>query len=281
VARDAPAAVGTLGGGHGEQQWDVVARFAVQRAEDVAGGGPLEDEPARLVTLAQQVGGQSGPVAVHVDCKGGRGRHVGQLAQHARVLTQVQAAAPKLGGHRGQKEARVLELLPVLVEEPVLPVVDRRPLVEPGEHLPRQQLLNHRGHRCPPCITASGECRRHREPSPARDPLVGLSVRPPPADEGRCLPRRRDAVCRRVAHASRSQEGPAPSIPAGFRASLPSLHDPFAGSRATGPRTNRQSFAADAPRMLLPRSEPNVPSASGDRAHAGVQRASPGDIQQL
>ena len=80
VPADLPAAVDTLGRGRRQQQRHVVAGLAVDGREHLALGGLLEDEPARLVAHLQQVGGEPGPVDVHVHGQRGGRRDVGQPA---------------------------------------------------------------------------------------------------------------------------------------------------------------------------------------------------------
>jgi hypothetical protein len=112
----------------------------VQGTEDLALGRLLEDPAARLVAELQQIGRHAGPVAVHVDRQGRRRCDVRQPQNELRVAIERQPAAAELGGHRGEQVARSAQFLEVLVEEPVLTVVHRRPLVEPGQHVVGQQI---------------------------------------------------------------------------------------------------------------------------------------------
>ena len=140
VAADLPASVDALGGGAGQQQRDVVAGLAVEGGEDLAGGGLVEDEAARVVAGPRQVGGHAGPVDVHVDGQRRGRRVVGEAAHQRRVLVEAHVPPAQLGGQRGAQEPGRLELLEVLVEEAVLAVVDGRSLVEAGEHLVAEEL---------------------------------------------------------------------------------------------------------------------------------------------
>ena len=123
-----------------QQQREVVAGLAVEGAQHVAGGRPLEHEAARVVAGAQEVGGDAGPVDVHVDGQRGGGGVVAEPAGEPRVLVEADAAAAQLGRDGDVEVARRLELGEVLVEEAVLAVVGRGPLVEAGEHLVGQHL---------------------------------------------------------------------------------------------------------------------------------------------
>jgi hypothetical protein len=164
VAGDPPAAVDALGGGDGQQQRHLVAGLAVQRAHDLTGGGLLEHEPARLVTELEQIGGDTRPVDVHVDGERRCGRHVSESLLKHRVLVEPEAGPSELDGHCELQVAGLAQLIPVLVEETILPVVDRRSLVEPAEHLVGEQFLHRDRHRWPPrrwmCLsrTVGAEC---------------------------------------------------------------------------------------------------------------------------
>ena len=144
VAADRPAAVDALGGGRRQQQRHVVARLAVDRREHGAFGRLLQDEPAGLVAHLQQVGGQSGPVDVHVHGQRGGRRDVCQPARQLGVAVQPESGAAVLGGQRTRQVAGLAQLGEVFVEEPVVAVVLGCPLVEAGQHLLGQQGVERR-----------------------------------------------------------------------------------------------------------------------------------------
>ena len=150
VAGDLPAAITAFGRRDREQQRQVVPRFAVQRAEHLAFGRLLEDPPARLVTRAQQVGGDTRPVAVHVDRERGGRRDVREAPLEPRVLVETEPRASELRRHRREQVARPLELVEVFDEESVLPVVQGRPLVEASQHLVGQQVFRSSLHAAAP-----------------------------------------------------------------------------------------------------------------------------------
>ena len=104
----------------------------MERAQHLPGGGLVENELARVVAGAQQVGGDASPVDVHVDReRGGRGV-VGQPAKQSCVLVEPGAATAELGRDGDVEKARGAQLGEVLVEESVLAVVDRGSFVEPA-----------------------------------------------------------------------------------------------------------------------------------------------------
>ena len=100
----------------------------------------VEHPVAGRVAGAVQVGAQPDEVEVHVDGDGGGRRDVGDAALQAVDLGRGRGRAPPNSvGQRGGEVAARPQLLEVLVEEAVLAVVARRPLVEAGEHLVGQR----------------------------------------------------------------------------------------------------------------------------------------------
>jgi hypothetical protein len=110
----------------------------VAGGEDVAVGGLLEDPGAAGVAGAVQVGGRARPVQVHVHGDRGRGRVVREAPLEQADLVEAEPRPAELGRDRDVQVARGAQLLEVLVEEAVLAVVQRGPLVEAGEHLVRE-----------------------------------------------------------------------------------------------------------------------------------------------
>ena len=100
VAVDLPATVDPLGRARRQQQREVVAGLAVQRGQDLARGGRVEQEIARVIAGLAQVGGHAGPVHVHVHPEGGGGGVVGEPAVQLDVLVEAEPAAAHVGRAR-------------------------------------------------------------------------------------------------------------------------------------------------------------------------------------
>ena len=141
---DQPPSV-RAGRGGGQHHRHVVAGLAVEGAEHLTGRGPVEDEPARFVAGTEQIGGDTGPVDVHVDGERRRRGVVAQPAEEPRVLVEAGAAAAELGRDGDVEEAAGSQLGEVLVEEPVLAVVGLGSFVEAGEHLVGEHVDGRRG----------------------------------------------------------------------------------------------------------------------------------------
>ncbi len=152
VPADVPPAVDPLGRRRRQQQRHVVPGLTVDGGEDLTLGRPLEDEPARLVPRPQQIGGEPGPVDVHVHAERRRRGDVAEAPRQLRVAEQAEAGAPVLGRQRAREVAGRAELGEVLLEEAVVTVVLRRPLVEAGQHLVGQQGVD----RCRRCDRFAG-----------------------------------------------------------------------------------------------------------------------------
>ena len=140
VGRDLPAAVDLHRRGRRHQDREVVAGLAVAGGEDVPVGGLPQDPVAPGSAHPAYVGSQAHPVHVHVDAQGGGGRVVREPALQAVDLAEVQSGATHLCGQGRVEVPAGPELVEVLLEEAVLPVVDGRPLVESPEHLLGEQL---------------------------------------------------------------------------------------------------------------------------------------------
>ena len=135
MAGELPATGNALGLRSRQEDWHVVAAFAVAAAQDVSSGGFLEDRLHAVVAHAYHVGGEAGPVEVHVDGDGGGGRVVGELALELHHLGEVETSAAVLLRQCGAEVAGPAQLFEVLVEEAVLAVIDGRPFVEALEHV--------------------------------------------------------------------------------------------------------------------------------------------------
>ena len=96
VPADLPAAVDPLGRRRRQQQRHVVAGLAVDGGEDLALGGLLEDEAARVVAHPHEVGGQAGPVDVHVHGERGGRRDVAEAPGQLGVAEQAEPGAAVL-----------------------------------------------------------------------------------------------------------------------------------------------------------------------------------------
>ena len=88
-----------------------------------------------------QVGGDAGPVDVHVDgdCRGGRDR--GQPALELHDLVDAESQPAELAWDGDGEVTGVAQFLEVLLEEAVLTVVDRGALVEASEHVVSEHVL--------------------------------------------------------------------------------------------------------------------------------------------
>ena len=108
--------------------------------EDLPGGRFLEDPLDRRVTGPVQVGGQTRPVQMHVGGQGRGRRPVGQAPLLLAHLHERQTLPSELRGHGELEVASGPEVLEVLVEEAVLPVIDGSSLAETVE-----QVVGERG----------------------------------------------------------------------------------------------------------------------------------------
>jgi hypothetical protein len=99
----------------------------VEGAEHLARRGSVEDEPARVVAGTEQIGGDAGPVDVHVDGEGGGRGVVAESAEKPGVLVEAGTAAAELGRNGDVEEAGCSQLGEVLVEELVVAFVVQDP----------------------------------------------------------------------------------------------------------------------------------------------------------
>ena len=95
----------------------------------------------RRVAGAPKIGGQAGPVQVHVDGQGRRGRVIRESALFADDLGQRQAESAKFVGNREAQVARLAQLLEVLRKKGVLLVVAPGPRREAVQQLVGQERL--------------------------------------------------------------------------------------------------------------------------------------------
>ncbi len=143
VTRDLPPSVDAGGGGYGEQQGHVVAGFAVECGKDLTLGGLLEDPAAGVVAEPGQVGGDTCPIAVHVDRQRGSRCHVGEAPHELRVAIEHQPAPSELGWNGRQQVAGAPQLVEILVTEPVVAVIEHGALVETSQHVLAQEVGDH------------------------------------------------------------------------------------------------------------------------------------------
>ena len=94
-----------LGLGAGEQHREVVARLGVPRGEDLALRRQLEQPVQRLVAGTPQIGGQTDPVVVHIQCERRRRGVVRQLPRQPADLEQVHVVATEVRRQRALQVA--------------------------------------------------------------------------------------------------------------------------------------------------------------------------------
>ena len=123
VAGELVAALDRLGLGRRQQHGQVVAGLAVTGGEHFAGDRFLEQPHERTVAVAVEVGGDAGPVDVHVRRQRGGGGVVREARGLAADLGEREAETAELHRHRHEEVAGSAELLEVLVEETVVAVV--------------------------------------------------------------------------------------------------------------------------------------------------------------
>ena len=105
--------------------------------EDVALHRAAEEPLERAVAAAPQIGGNADPVEVHVDRERGRSGVVAELPLLAADLRERHAGATEVLRDIHRQVSRRPELLEVLGEKAVLPVVLRSSLGEAVQHLLR------------------------------------------------------------------------------------------------------------------------------------------------
>src|SRR6516162_11316397 len=122
------------------EHFQVVSRFRITVSEHTASGGFFEYPNLGSVTLAPEVGGNTGRAKVHIRGECGRRRAARQPALLPANLRQRQAEPAEFRWHRGKQILGLAELVEILEKEPVLPVVPRGAL---GTALP-QVIGQHR-----------------------------------------------------------------------------------------------------------------------------------------
>jgi len=126
VTPEAIAAVDALGLRRGQEERQIIAGFAVAGGKDLARGRFGEDPLERLVAGPPHVGGEPGPIEVHVRGER-RGRcAVGQTPLFAADPGQGHAGATEMLRHRHLEIARGAQLLEIFGEESVVAIVRRR-----------------------------------------------------------------------------------------------------------------------------------------------------------
>ena len=106
-----------------EQNRDIVAAFGVAGREDLAGRCFSQDPFQRGISAAPKIGGNAEPVKMHVYGKGSGRRVIRQPALLPANFRQRHARAAKFRGQRQQQILRRPQILEILVDEAVLPVV--------------------------------------------------------------------------------------------------------------------------------------------------------------
>jgi hypothetical protein len=134
VPGEAIPAVDALGLGGRQEHRDVVAALGVAGRVHLSPDGADQQPLERLVAGPPQVGGHARPVEVHVDAERGRVRVRGEAALLVHDLREGETAAPELARHRAGEVARLLQLVEVLGEEPVVTIVARGARREALEH---------------------------------------------------------------------------------------------------------------------------------------------------
>ena len=120
---DVVAARRRCGLGDRHEHREVIADLAVAGGEDLAGDGLLEQPLERTIAAAPEIGGQTGPVEVHVDAQSRRRRAVGEAPLLPADAGEIGSQAAQLGRHGKRQVPGVTEVLEVLAAEPVVPVV--------------------------------------------------------------------------------------------------------------------------------------------------------------
>src|SRR5262245_47551967 len=111
----------------------------------------LQEPFQRLVPGAPEVSGDACPVQVHIHGQSSGCGVVGKAALLLADLGQAHAHASQLFWHIHMEVTGPAQLLKILSEKAVLPVVDRCTLSTPGQDVVRQDaLLSGNCHMCPP-----------------------------------------------------------------------------------------------------------------------------------
>ena len=106
AAREPIAAFDALGLRRREQHRDVVAALGVPGGEHLASRGGLEQPSLRPVAGAPEIGGDAGPVQVHVDRERRRRGVVAEPPLLLRDAGQRQAGAAELGRNGEREDSR-------------------------------------------------------------------------------------------------------------------------------------------------------------------------------
>jgi hypothetical protein len=134
VAREPVPARDPLSLRRGEKQRHVVSTLSVARREHLAGNGAAEHPLEGVVSCSPEVGGYPDPVEVHVHRQRGRMRVIAQPTLLAHAFREGKAASPQFARHRDGQIAGPPQIVEVLLEEAILPVVAGRALAETPEH---------------------------------------------------------------------------------------------------------------------------------------------------
>jgi hypothetical protein len=102
--------------------------------EDLAADGPAEHPLERAVPRAPEVRGDTDPVEVHVHRQRGGVRVIAEPALLAHAFREIEAPATQLARRGDGEIAGLAQLVEVLLEEAVVPVVAGRALAEALEH---------------------------------------------------------------------------------------------------------------------------------------------------
>ena len=100
----------------------------MSRGEDFSLRRCLQHPLGGHVAATPYIGGEAGPVKMHVHHQGGRSRMISKAALLLADLRQVQAQSAQFLGHCGQEVTGCFKFFEVLIAETVVPVVAGRPL---------------------------------------------------------------------------------------------------------------------------------------------------------
>ena len=183
VAGDLPTTGDPLGLARRQEDGDVVAALTVAGGEDLARRRLTQHPLAARVAEAVQVGGDAGPVDVHVHRDRGGGRDGGQPALQLHHVVDAEPQPTELARDRHGEVPGRAQLLEGLLEEAVLAVVHRRALVEASEHVVGEHAVDRwRNCGCRHGMASKGGGLSHRTVGMSAGTVCRRSVsRPRPA----------------------------------------------------------------------------------------------------
>jgi len=128
--------------GRRQQEREIVATLGVPGREDFACRGLLQDPFERFVAGTPQVGSDADPVDMHVDAEGGRRRVVGEASLALADVGQRQALSAELLGDVHREIAGLPQILEVLLEEAIVPIVGPDTLRESLQKVVGQHVIH-------------------------------------------------------------------------------------------------------------------------------------------